>query len=121
MTISKSCARELHNSTNLSTRIKVLKAIIRKKKLEIKHLKLFTPSKAKGDKMKIDGDAVVFSTGKKVYVNNGIIGLSEPDEDGWSVSEGYDGGINTNKLTHEERWELADYMINLWKRFKIEA
>lgn len=71
--------------------------------------------------MEVDRDNLIFSTGKFRYANNGIIGLSEPDEDGWEVTEGYDGGIDINDLTKEEKVELADYMINLWQRFKDET
>ena len=72
--------------------------------------------------MKVNGDDVIFSTDKVVYANNGIIGLSEPDEQyGWSIFQGYDGGIDHNELTKSEKNELADYMMNLWQQFKDKA
>jgi hypothetical protein len=71
--------------------------------------------------MKVDGDYVFFSSGKVCYANNGIIGLSESDEYGWHVSEGYDGSINVGQFTKAEKIELSDYMINLWQKFKNEA
>jgi len=64
--------------------------------------------------MRIDGDTVVFSTGRRVYANCGIIGLN-PD---LKVSEGYDGLFNDGDgLIAEERKELAAYMIEQWKKF----
>ncbi len=83
--------------------------------------------------MKIEGDIVTFSTGKKVDVNCGIIGLS-PDLD---VSAGYDNGWfnadpfywdddkanpqSSRYLTPDEQIELADYMVQQWLRFKERA
>ena len=68
--------------------------------------------------MGIKEDGFVFSTGKEIYANRGIIGLSEPGKYGWEVSEGYDGGIEIDDLTEGEKIELADYMISLWQRFR---
>lgn len=76
--------------------------------------------------MKIEDDDVIFSTGKKRYANNGIIGLSPEGE----VTEGYDGGFwqpeeseyrDDDALTPAERVELADYMIERWKTFRDMA
>ncbi len=88
--------------------------------------------------MKIEGDQVTFSTGKQVYVNCGIIGLS-PDLD---VSAGYDNGWfspswfsptagydeddvadpqSPRYLTRLEQVELADYMLDQWRAFKRRA
>lgn len=70
----------------------------------------------------IDGQAV-FSTGKIMYANLGIIGLS-PELD---VYQGYDGYFDVHKndwdddepvLTKTEKIELADYMIAEWQKFK---
>ena len=81
--------------------------------------------------MKPTKDGYILSTGKYISANNGIIGLSEPDEDGWQVNEGYDGDISTyidkyskskgGTLNPKECEELADYMIDLWKRFKADV
>ncbi len=70
--------------------------------------------------MKIEGDDLVFSTGKRVYANNGIIGLG-PDLD---ISGGYDQGIyypdaNCEDLSKQELIELADHMITKWQEFKV--
>jgi len=74
--------------------------------------------------MKIEGDVVIFSTGKVVSVNCGIIGIS-PD---LSVSAGYDNGLyfrgdsfgddgESDSLTNKEAIELGQYMIDLWNEF----
>lgn len=66
--------------------------------------------------MIIKGDKLIFSTGKIVYANKGIVGLTEPDDEfGWRAWEGYDGGISLDKLTKKEIIELANYMIDLWE------
>ena len=65
--------------------------------------------------MKVDGDDLIFSTGKTLYANQGIIGIS-PDG---VISEGYDDGIEDN-FTPKERRELADYMITLWTKWRIK-
>lgn len=82
--------------------------------------------------MKINGDEVTFSTGRRVYVNCGIVGLG-PD---LRVSAGYDNPWfdpsgeqydeddvqnpqSARYLTLAERTELADYMIQQWMRFKV--
>lgn len=62
------------------------------------------------------------TTGRRFYANNGIIGI---DANG-SVSEGYDGGVETERdwdeefapWSGDERRELADEMIRRWERFK---
>lgn len=69
-------------------------------------------------KINSDSDLVIFeSTGKKVYANCGIIGVSS-DSKKIYLSEGYDGDFPDEELSKEEREELADYMINLWTEFK---
>ena len=54
-------------------------------------------------------------SGKRVYANNGILGLGHsaiPDE----VSEGYDGEVGTrDDFTDAERREMAAYMIARWR------
>ena len=71
-------------------------------------------------------DTFVLSTGREVYANYHIIGISPELE----ISEGYDGEINPKGLytgrggemegvwSSDERLELADYMINLWTRYR---
>lgn len=69
--------------------------------------------------MEIIGDDIIFSTGKKVYVNGGIIGI-DPEFD---ISGGYDQGIysseaNCEELSKVELIELADFMVLQWQAFK---
>ena len=77
----------------------------------------------RGTLMKIEGDNVIFSTGKIIYANLGVIGLSPKDECVWRVREGYDGTLcefSKTKLTQHELVELADYMITLWQEFRAD-
>jgi hypothetical protein len=66
-----------------------------------------------------ENDELVFSTGKRIYANRCIIGLSDDvDEEYCRVSYGYDGGIAEENLTASEKIELADYMITLWTDYR---
>lgn len=67
---------------------------------------------------KIEGGTAYFSSGRTAYCNAGIIGI-DPDLE---LSEGYDGGFsidpyNTGPITPDERREMAEYMIDLWRRY----
>lgn len=75
----------------------------------------------------VDKDTYQFKSGKKIYANRGIIGI---DED-LKLSEGYDGGFATwpipewwepnekaECLQAEDLKEIADLMIERWKKFK---
>lgn len=64
--------------------------------------------------MKDVGDGYVFKSGKTFYANCSIVGIDPSGE----VSEGYDGSIDLETFTQEERIELAEYMIDLWTKFK---
>ena len=82
--------------------------------------------------MKIEGDFVTFSTGRKKHANYGIIGIG-PDDD--EISGGFDGTIYRSDwipdkedigedgedhgchLTPAEQIELADYMMKRWEAF----
>jgi len=67
---------------------------------------------------KDDFDGFILSTGKKIYANRGILGISQKSaEEGWSITEGYDGGIATEELTKQEAIEMATYAIILWTNF----
>lgn len=75
--------------------------------------------------MKVEDGKITFSSGRWFRANLGIVGLSEPGEDGWNVTEGYDGGVSdfmgsagSDHLQSEDARELADYMIGLWSRFR---
>lgn len=76
--------------------------------------------------MQINGDDVIFSTGKRKTANHGIIGLG-PDN---QVSGGYDDGFfnpadedawyKKPELTPVECVELADFMILRWQEFRAK-
>ena len=79
--------------------------------------------------MKVENEKFTFDTGKVITANNGLIGLSESMNE---ISQGYDGHIWQKELveyykeyeiedalTQEELIELAKYMADLWKRFKV--
>jgi len=66
-----------------------------------------------------DNSELLFSTGTKMYANMGVIGIGLRDGD-IVISEGYDTGFDDDILTKQERDELADYMINLWKKYKSD-
>lgn len=65
--------------------------------------------------MIFEGDEYILSSGKRLYSNNGIIGLSPR----FSVYHGYDGHLcSDDELTKAERAELADYMISMWSTYR---
>lgn len=71
----------------------------------------------------------ILSSGKEIYANNGIIGISE---DSLGIYHGYDGDIfypleewekeeeKKPYLNTSELKEICLYMENLWKRFYVE-
>lgn len=67
--------------------------------------------------MRIEGDSIIFSSGKEMCANNGIVGIGRGDNS-FYISEGYDGDLDIDKMTCEEKKELADYMIEMWTSFK---
>lgn len=78
--------------------------------------------------MRVEGNSLLFSSGKVVYANNGIVGLGSGAGYYYGkVFEGYDGAIRESQaaedpdgdgLTNAECRELADYMIAEWSRYK---
>ena len=70
--------------------------------------------------MKIDGDNIIFTSGKSISCNCGIIGIG-PNLD---VSEGYDGGFTEPDnefcpdFSEADAVELADYAISLWTKYR---
>lgn len=56
------------------------------------------------------------STGRRVYANNGILGIG-PDG---GIYEGYDSCVLDDDFTDDERAEIADYMIELWQAYKVK-
>jgi len=71
--------------------------------------------------MKIDNNAIRFSSGRQWYANRGIIGLAKESDGHWAVTEGYEGGLHDDLLTPVEKIELGDYMIGLWQEFRQDA
>lgn len=69
-----------------------------------------------------EGDDIVFSSGRRLHANCGIVGIDSELE----ISEGYDGGIAYyvndpgphNQFSGDDMRELADLMIARWQRFK---
>lgn len=63
-------------------------------------------------------DCIKLKSGREIYANNGIVGIDA----GLELYEGYDGGIDLDDcpspLSHEEKLEFADIMIDRWMRFK---
>ena len=76
--------------------------------------------------MRIEGNHLIFESGKEVYAYRGIVGLWP----GGSISGGYDHAIdkgwNTvteeleDVLSPEDKRELARYMIEKWSQFLEE-
>ena len=69
--------------------------------------------------MKVEGDYLIFSSGKKVYANCGIVGmgpnLSEP-------TGGYDHSLTyEDELSPDEIRELSDFMVALWQQYGASA
>ena len=63
--------------------------------------------------MKVENEKFTFDSGKTIYANHGLIGISE------EMVSGVDEVIEISGLTTDEKIELARYMVNLWKRFKV--
>lgn len=68
-------------------------------------------------------DGYKLSSGREIYANRGIIGISPinlKSDDGWDVRNlpyGYDGDFSVDGWTSDEREELAGYMISLWTQW----
>jgi len=61
-------------------------------------------------------DSFELSTGKRLKSVLHSIGLRA----GGEPTTGYDDSLDIDDLTHAERSELADYMIDLWQKWKGE-
>lgn len=78
--------------------------------------------------VKVEGDKLIFSSGRTAYANNGIVGLSpklHPSHGydgslGWEATEERDEdyGEDPNDLMDADMIELADHMIERWTAFK---
>ena len=60
-------------------------------------------------------DRITLPSGKSFHANHGLVGINSKLE----VSEGYDGMLDDydNYLSPQERRELSEYMIDLWRKF----
>lgn len=72
--------------------------------------------------MKLDGNTYTLSNGRKIDANCGLLSTCRDflAADGTMVlTEGYDGVAlsSDEKLTADERREIAEYMIELWREF----
>ena len=76
--------------------------------------------------MSIEDNYIVFSSGRRIYLPQGTVGLSATNTDERWLFDGSSfkldlGGISpvaADELDPEEAMELADYMIALWHRFR---
>lgn len=71
--------------------------------------------------MNIDGNYLVFSSGRRLYAFAAIIGLDLRDPAGpESITGGYDDRFpgGDDQLTLVERRELADHMIAAWSAYR---
>ncbi len=64
-----------------------------------------------------DYDGYRLSTGRTFYANRGLIGIASHPTN-FELSEGYDGGICLEGWSAAELTELADFMIDQWRRFR---
>ena len=60
----------------------------------------------------IEGDYIIFSSGKQVYAEEGVVGI---DIEGHIVEL---SGERTGSLTDQEKWELSRYMIERWMQVR---
>jgi hypothetical protein len=72
-------------------------------------------------------DVIKLKSGREIYANCGAVGINE-DDDGFQISQGYDGRIpwphldcdqpDPTDLTADDMRELADILIDRWTRFR---
>ena len=63
-------------------------------------------------------DYLEFASGRRFYAYGGMLSLGE----GTEACYGYDGGLYEDgaPFTHEERLEIAHYMMELWRAWGNE-
>ncbi len=73
--------------------------------------------------MKFEDGVAVFSSGRRARAYNNVIGLTP----GFRLTYGFDGVFMPQwqdsdeedpEFTPQEKAEIADYMISLWREFK---
>lgn len=62
-----------------------------------------------------DRDDCTLPSGLSFYAHQGIVGIDKQGR----ISEGYDGGVETETWTAEQRRELSDLMIERWRKFGL--
>lgn len=73
-------------------------------------------------KFRVEEQAVIFSTGRRLSTQRGVVGISPSLE----VFQGHSGALvpsepfldDGDALTDQERIELAEHMIDRWQAFK---
>ena len=78
--------------------------------------------KAGPGKFHIQGQTIIFSSGRRLRAERGVLGISQRLE----VFQGHSGVLvpsepfldDSDALTNQERIELADYMLERWQAFK---
>ena len=71
--------------------------------------------------MEIKRNKVIFSSGRQMYANCGIVGISLQPDGSFTLTEGYDSGFGDMPLSPIERIELGNYMLGLWQDFRQNA
>lgn len=65
--------------------------------------------------MRTEHDYIVLDNGRRIYVSAGVIGIDERGE----AFNGYDGDFGEYEpdLTPEERREVAEAMVERWRKW----
>ena len=79
----------------------------------------------------IENSRFLLECSGRTFYANGYIGALQTHEGRVDIAEGYDGYIQPEtgnfdidydeyQLTTDEKIEIANYMIDLWERFKVQ-
>lgn len=71
---------------------------------------------------RLTNDTYLLSTGNKIYAHGNTIGLNTKTLE---MSTGWDGGLDTiytkgiryQELSKKEKLEIAEYMVQSWKKY----
>ena len=64
--------------------------------------------------MKIEGDMIIFSSGRRLYAQGGVVGIS-PN----GIYQGYMSEfLQDEEISREEAIEFLDYMIAQWQELR---
>lgn len=61
-----------------------------------------------------DQNYLVLKSGRKLYVDCGVVGLTGDGE----ITEGFSDQLLQHELTDHDKWELARFMINRWMDYR---